>query len=90
MQQRDPETLRRAIDYALALIFKGYGPIPEPDVDLAEMAMSLISGIYTASTMEYPARPRSLRSLLVEKRDWLRAHPGEWPTTLSIQRPDQN
>lgn len=90
MQAHDPQTLQNAIEYALALIFKDQGPMPQPDVETAEQALSLVAGMYTAATIEYPARPQSLRKLLIEKRDWMRAHPGEWPVVLSIPRSDQN
>lgn len=72
MTQPDPERIAAAIDYALAFFWKEEGPMPEPDVELAENALSLIAGMYTA-------RFGDLRSTLLRSRQWLIDHPGEWP-----------
>lgn len=75
MLDPNPERLVDAVDYLLRFVYPTHGPMPEPDIVLAEMALSLLAGYMQGFIGD-------LYGKLVEIRTWMTDHPGEWPTAL--------
>lgn len=73
-ETRDPVAIREATDYALAFFWKDHAPMPEPDVRLAEVAMSLVFGFIAGTRGE-----EALRERLQDMQRMVRENPTRWP-----------
>lgn len=72
MVKRDGKRVLEAIDYALQLMYEDSRGLPEPNAELAEMAMSVIIGILTGHDVPIQLSLRAFKAAL-------EADPDYWP-----------